>query len=159
MVVDGEQVISLVSVHGRSSLSVTATFLCQLDSHDSTLEFSTDTECPVTRQWSHSVVGCQVCVFFEPLADWSLSFTIVCVTAVLVTCDVVHRSTWCFFSLDVLSLGCTTIERRVSVGLWYMCIRRNCSDNPATYGSPSIGRRGLLFVVGGLLHWMVDRPL
>ena len=41
-------------------------------------------------------------------------------------------------------------------GLWYMCmlcdlsIRPSCSDNPATYGSPSIGLRGLLFVPGGL---------
>ena len=40
--------------------------------------------------------------------------------------------------------------------LWYMCmlcnlqIRPSCSNNPATYGSPSIGLRGLLFVLGGL---------
>ena len=41
-------------------------------------------------------------------------------------------------------------------GLWYMCmlcdlsIRPSCSNNPATYGSPSIGLCGLLFVLGGL---------
>ena len=41
-------------------------------------------------------------------------------------------------------------------GLWFMCmlcdlkIRPSCSDNPATYGSPSIDLRGLLFVLGGL---------
>ena len=41
-------------------------------------------------------------------------------------------------------------------GLWYMCmlcdlsIRPSCSDNPATYGSPSIGLRGLLFMLGCL---------
>ena len=29
-------------------------------------------------------------------------------------------------------------------------IRPSCSDNLATYGSPSIGLRGLLFVLGGL---------
>ena len=57
---------------------------------------------------------CQVCVFFQPLADGSLSFTYVRVTAVFFTCDVVHSSTWCFF-LDVLSLGCTTIMFMVHV--------------------------------------------
>ena len=29
-------------------------------------------------------------------------------------------------------------------------IRSSCSDNPATYGSHSIGLRGFLFVLGGL---------
>ena len=44
----------------------------------------------------------------------------------------------------------------VFAGLWYMCMffdlysRPSCSDSPATYGSPSMGLRGLLFVLGGL---------
>ena len=77
-------------------------------------------------------------MFFESLADCSLCFTYISVAAVDVTRDVIY---WC--SLGVLSLGCTTIERKVLAGLWCMCmlcdlyIRPSCSDNPATYGSPN----------------------
>ena len=55
LVVDGRQMVSLISVHGRGSLFdiyiASFTFLlCQLDSRVSTLVFFMDTECPVARQ-------------------------------------------------------------------------------------------------------------
>ena len=55
LVVDGRQMVSLVSVHGRGSLFdiyiASFTFLlCQLDSRVSTLVFFVDTECPVACQ-------------------------------------------------------------------------------------------------------------
>ena len=99
---------------------------------------------------SYSCWFIQVCVFFEYLAE---CFTYVCVAAVDVTRDVIDVSTLVFFGF--LSLGCTIIERRVFASLWYMCmlcdllIRPSCSDNPSTYGSPSIDLRVLLFVLGG----------
>ena len=46
-------------------------------------------------------------MFFESLAECSLGFTYVCVAAVDVT-------------RDVLSLGCTTIKRRVFAGLLFV---------------------------------------
>ena len=55
-------------------------------------------------------------MFFESLAECSLGFTYVRMAAVDVTRNVID---WC--SLGVLSLGCTTIERRMFTGLWYMC--------------------------------------
>ena len=62
LIVDGRQMVSLISVHGRGSLSLTymASFtflLCQLDSRVSTLVFFMDTECPVARQYSPTPVG------------------------------------------------------------------------------------------------------
>ena len=43
------------------------------------------------------VYPCQVCVFFESLAEHSLGFTYVCVAGVDVTRDVVDGSTLVFF--------------------------------------------------------------
>ena len=60
-------------------------------------------------------------MFFESLAECSLSFTYVCVAAVDVKRDVIDGSTLVFFGCFVF-IGCTIIERRVFAGLWYMCI-------------------------------------
>ena len=60
-------------------------------------------------------------MFFESLAECCLGFTYVCVAAVDDTRDVIYGVIdWCF--LGVLSLGCTTIERRMFAGLWYICM-------------------------------------
>ena len=53
-------------------------------------------------------------MFFEYLAECSLSFTYVCVADVDVTRDVIDSSTLVFFGCFVF------IERRVFAGLWYM---------------------------------------
>ena len=60
LVIDGRQMVSLVSVHGRGSLIYIASFtflLYQLDSRVSSYVFFVDTECPVARQWSPTRVG------------------------------------------------------------------------------------------------------
>ena len=63
LIVDGRQMVSLVSVHGRGSLFniyiASFTFLlCQLDSRVSISSmFFMDTECPVARQWSPTPVS------------------------------------------------------------------------------------------------------
>ena len=82
LAVGGRQMVSLV--HGWGSLfaiySHIASFtflMCQLDSRVSTLVLSMDTKCPVARQWSPTPVGLSRFVFFEPLAEWSLSFQII----------------------------------------------------------------------------------
>ena len=46
---------------------------------------------------SYSCWFVQVCVFFESLAECSLTFTYVCVAAVDVTRDVIYGSTLVFF--------------------------------------------------------------
>ena len=46
---------------------------------------------------SYSCWFIQLCVLFEPLAEWSLGFTYVCVAAVDVTRDVIDGSTLYLF--------------------------------------------------------------
>ena len=99
MVVYGGQVVTLVSFNGRSSL---------FDIYD-LLRFRlvpvgfSDQYFGHSYPWTLSVLWpgngllllwlIQVCVLFEPLAEWSLCFTNVCMAAVVVTCDVVDGST------------------------------------------------------------------
>ena len=96
----------------------------------------------------------QVCVLFESLAECSLSFTYVCVAAVDVTLDVIDGSTLVFFTCSVFRVYYHRAEgvRRfvVHVYVMWLIIRPSCSDNLVTYGNPSRGLRGLLFVLGGL---------
>ena len=57
-----------------------------------------DTECPVARQWSPTPVG--LSRFVSSLNLWlSIRFSLanVCVSAVVVTCDVVDSPTLVFF--------------------------------------------------------------
>ena len=94
LVVDGRQMVSLVSVHGRALCLIYMSFiflLCQLDFRVSISVFFMDTECPVAWQWSPTPVGLSRFVF-------SLSFTNVCVAAVFVTRDVVDGYTLVFSS-------------------------------------------------------------
>ena len=100
LVVDGRQMISLVSVHGRGSLFdnmyiASFTFLlCLLDSQVSTLVFFMYAECPVAQQWSPAPVG--LSRFVCSLNLW-LNVLYVCVAAVDVTRDDIDGSTSVFF--------------------------------------------------------------
>ena len=68
--------------------------LCQLDTRVSTLVFFVDTECPVARHWSPTLVGLSR---FVCSLNLCLSVLYVCVAAVDVTCDVLDGSTSVFF--------------------------------------------------------------
>ena len=57
LVVDCRQMVSLISIHSRGSLSNVTFLLCQLDLRVSISVFFNDTEHPVARQWSPTPVG------------------------------------------------------------------------------------------------------
>ena len=95
--------------------------LCQLDSRVSIFVFFNDTECPVARQWSPTHGGlsrfvCSLNLWLSVLLVSAMYVWLLSMSRVMLQM-VPH---WC--SLGVLSLGCTTIERRVFAGLWYMCM-------------------------------------
>ena len=66
LVVDGRQMVSLVSVHGRALCFICIASLiflmCQLHPRVSTLVFFMDTDCPVPRLLSPTPVGLSRCV-------------------------------------------------------------------------------------------------
>ena len=79
-------------------------------------------------------------MFFESLAECSLGFTYVCVAVVDVTRNVTDGSTLVFFRCFVYRV----YYHRASCSDH----RPSCSDHRATYGSPGIDLRRLLFVLG-----------
>ena len=102
LVVDGWQMVSLVSVHGKGSLFNMYSLL-----HFSLVPvgFTGYYFGVLHEHWvscgpamvSYSFWFIQVCVFFESLAEFSLGFTYVCVAVVDVTRDVIDDSTLVFF--------------------------------------------------------------
>ena len=119
--------VSLISVHGRGSLSdvygllhfslvsvgFTGQYFCVLHGHG--------VSCG-PEMISYSCWFIQVCVFFESLAEWSLSFTYVCVAAVDVTRDVIDGSTLVFFRCFVFRVYYHRAEgvRRLVVHVYVM---------------------------------------
>ena len=85
----------------------------------------------------------------RPLANWYLNFLYnICVAAIDVTRDVVDGSILVFFRCFVFRVYYHRTEgvSRLMVHVLFV-IRPCCFDDPATYGSPNIGRRGLLLVL------------
>ena len=129
LIVDGRQMVSLISVHGRGSLSDVYGLL-----HFSLVPvgFTGQYFCVLQWHWvscgpamvSYSCWFIQVCVFFESLAECSLSFTYVCVTAVGVTRNVMLLS----HSGEYMANGLTNAIRHqfAMIAKWSPDIRR-CS--------------------------------
>ena len=105
LAVDDVHVVSQVCVHDRGFLHLKCKWPPSLSLSASLIPESFGVihghwvSCGPTTV-SYSCWFVQVCVFFEPLTEWSLGFTYVCVAAVDVTRDVVDGSTlvffWCF---------------------------------------------------------------
>ena len=105
----------------------------------STLVLSSETECPLSLQWSPTPVGmvrlvCSlerfpsgrlVSPMYTSAGSWS---------------HVISYMTPHFLSFGVLSFWCTRMDRRVFTGLWYTitpcCLNvfDSLSDNPCPYG-------------------------
>ena len=109
LIVDGRQMVFLISVHGRGSLSDVYGLL-----HFSLVPvgFTGQYFCVLHGHWvscgpamiSYSCWFFQVCVFFESLAECSLGFTYVCAAAVDVTRDVIDGSKLVFFRCFVFRM-------------------------------------------------------
>ena len=145
------QMASLISVHGRGSLSDViwppSLFSCASWIHGSVFlcsSFFNDTEWAVAWQWSPTPVGLSrfVCslnlwpsvLLVLPMYVWLLSM---CSWGVLSLIGVLPSSGGC-----LPACGTCVCYVPYKSGL--------SSDSPAIYGSPSIDLRGLLFVLGGL---------
>ena len=96
--VNGRQVVSLISVHGRGSLSdVYGLLHFSLVPVGFTGQYFWCSSMTLSVLWPGNDLlllwFIQVCVFFESLAECSLGFTYVSVAAVGVTRDVIDGST------------------------------------------------------------------